>query len=77
MKLCDDSVVEDVLLVDPGTFFRTVPLPVHQVLEETSSASRIQQAVDLISLFTVDHDGWRALNAGLTLLLRSRATRGF
>lgn len=46
--------VEDVLGGDPGPFFRSVPLPIHQLVDATTQVLGVKEGLDRIGQCTAD-----------------------
>src|SRR5260221_2898204 len=61
----------EVLVVDPGVVRMRVALPVHEVLQLTSSPmpSGVQDGLDLVLLFTIDDRRWACEGCAICLRL--------
>ena len=59
VELPDERSIQNMPCGDPGPLLRTIPLPVHQVLETPSPATGTKEAMDGIGRAPIDDAGWR------------------
>ncbi len=77
VKFSGKCGIQDVMGVDPGSFLWAISFPIDQILQHSSSTSRIQNLPDLVSLLAIHNDGRGTLVRDLILVpLSSRTTGG-
>ncbi len=59
MEVVDEGWVQDVILVRPRPFLRTVPLPIYEVLKPTAPPSGVEDFFDGVDGFGGSDLGWR------------------
>ncbi len=63
MAVVDEGWVQDVILVRPRLFLRTVPLPIYEVLKPTAPPSGVEDFFDGVDGFCGSDLGWGGGNS--------------
>ncbi len=65
VEVVDEGWVQDVILVRPRPFLRTVPLPIYEVLKPTAPPSGVEDFFDGVDGFGGSDVGWRGVTCAL------------
>lgn len=59
MELGEESRVKDIISMDPGTFLRSIVLPVDQIFQPGTSSPGVQDVVDVVDGLLFHRNGRR------------------